>query len=369
MARYAPGPFTAGELIDQFGGLLMHATAALQLTRLAPLESAQTGELSFLSAARHRRVGATTKASLVIVAAALADALPEQTARLVVDNPYSYYAAVSRWLASRGRPATFAPGVHPSALIDPAALIDPTASVGPGCVIEANCVVGARARIGAQCFLSDGAQVGADTHLFARVVIYPDCTIGERGLVHAGTVIGADGFGFAREGPVWSKIAQLGRAIIGDDVEIGANCTIDRGALDDTVIGDGCKLDNQIQVGHNVRIGKHTAIAGCVGIAGSAVIGDRCMIGGGAGILGHLSVCDDAVISAMSLVTRSVRQPGLHTGVFPLMANADWERAAVALKHLPALRERVRRLEHNNPGAVETLSPDQPTPNDPKETS
>ena len=373
MARYSPGPFTAGDLIDRFGGQLLHGERSLTLSRLAPLESAAPGELSFLSAARHRRDGEATRASLVIVSVALVDALPAPTARIVTPDPYAYYAAVSRWLASRQQPADPAQRVHPTALIDPSASVDPTAIIGPGCVIEAHSVIGAGARIGAQVVIGEGARVGADTRLFARVVIYHDCEIGQRGIVHAGTVIGADGFGFAREAHGWAKIAQLGRVIVGDDVEIGANCTLDRGALDDTVIGNGCKLDNQIQVGHNVRIGEHTAIAGCVGIAGSAVIGARCMIGGGAGILGHLSICDDAVISAMSLVTRSISRPGLHTGVFPLMPNADWERAAVTLKHLPALRDRIRRLEQRLPiDSVESPAPnpgvDAPS-NDPKESS
>ena len=195
--------------------------------------------------------------------------------------------------------------------------------------------------------VADTMASGEDTVLHPGVVVYHECNIGERCILHAGTVIGADGFGFARESHGWSKIAQLGRVVIGDDVEIGANCTIDRGAIEDTEIGRGCKLDNQIQVGHNVRIGEHTAIAGCVGIAGSATIGRGCMIGGGAGILGHLQVCDGAVISAMTLVTRSITQPGLHTGVFPLMPNAQWERAAATLKQLPELRERLRRLEQS----------------------
>ncbi len=376
MARYTPGPFTAGDLIDRFGGMLLHGERSLALTRLAPLETAVPGELSFLSAARHRREAESTRASVVIVSVALVDALPASTARIVTADPYAYYAAVSRWLAARLQPADPEQRVHPSALIDPSAQVDATAFVGPGCVIEADSVIGAGARIGAQAVIGQGARIGAGTQLFARVVVYHDCEVGERCIVHAGTVIGADGFGFAREPAGWAKIAQLGRVIVGDDVEIGANCTLDRGALDDTVIGNGCKLDNQIQVGHNVRIGEHTAIAGCVGIAGSAVIGARCMIGGGAGILGHLRICDDAVISAMSLVTRSISRPGLHTGVFPLMPNADWERAAVTLKHLPALRDRIRRLEQRLPTdpTDPTGSPDPATgadapSTDPKESS
>lgn len=361
MARSDPGPFLADELRARFGGELVGATPGLSLERLAPIETARRGDLSFLAGARHRQAAARTEASLVIVSAALADALPAGCARLITPDPYATYAAVTRWLrARRGAGGARSSGVHPSASVDAQAHVDPTAWVGPGCVVEAGCVVGARAWLGPQVILGEGARIGADTRLEAHVVVYHDCEIGERCLIHAGTVVGADGFGFAPEQGRWSKIEQLGRAVIGNDVEIGANCCVDRGAIEDTVIGDGCKLDNLIQVGHNVRIGEHTAIAGCVGIAGSAVIGRHVMIGGGAGILGHLNICDRAVISAMSLVTRSVTEPGLHTGVFPLMPNAQWERAAVALKQLPRWRDRLRQLERSLERAPSNDSRDTP---------
>jgi UDP-3-O-[3-hydroxymyristoyl] glucosamine N-acyltransferase len=362
-------PFTAGDVLAQVGGRLEPAQADLPLTRMAPLGSAQPGELSFFAAARHRRDAQITRASLVIVSELLAPALPQACARLIVGDPYACYAAISRWLESQAGTNAASPGVHPSAVIAPDAQVHPTASIGAGCVLESGSSVGAGSQLGAHVVIGAGSRIGDNTVLHPRVVVYHDCSVGDRCVVHAGTVIGSDGFGFARQGAAWSKIAQLGRALVGDDVEIGANCTIDRGAIDDTVIGNGCKLDNLIQVGHNVQIGEHTAIAGCVGIAGSAVIGSRCMIGGGAGILGHLSVCDDAVISAMSLVTRSINRPGLHTGVFPLMPNADWERAAVALKQLPALRTRVRQLEQRftdrsnaSPSALPSASDDNKDP-------
>jgi UDP-3-O-[3-hydroxymyristoyl] glucosamine N-acyltransferase len=368
MARNSPERFRAGDLVGLVGGTLLRADADLTLNRLASLEHAQPGDLSFLAAARHRRSAAATRASLIIVSAALADALPATAAGLVVDDPYACYAAVSRWLAARARPAVTGPAIHPSACVDPQAQVDASARIGPGCVIGAFSVIGARVSLGAHTVIGESACIGDDSVLHPRVVVYPDCSVGERCIIHAGTVIGADGFGFAHEGGRWSKIAQLGRVSIGDDVEIGANCAIDRGALEDTVIGNGCKLDNLIQVGHNVRIGEHTAIAGCVGIAGSAIIGRGCMIGGGAGILGHLTVCDGAVISAMSLVTRSISEPGLHTGVFPLMPNADWEQAAVALKRLPALRDRVRQLEQSLSESTETPGSPGASGPDPKES-
>lgn len=345
----AGGPFLAGELVERFGGLLVGVAAERTLARLATLERAEPDDLAFLASRRYAAAARETRAGLVIVSRELADILPASVGRLVVDDPYGYYARVSGWLAGRGARLVSPAGIHPAAHVDPGASIHPSASIGAGCVIEADAHIEAGVVLGAQVFIGSGARVGAGTVVHPRVVVYHACTIGQRCIVHAGTVIGADGFGFAPGAAGWTKIAQLGRVLIGDDVEIGANCAIDRGAIDDTVIGDGCKLDNLIQVGHNVRIGAHTAIAGCVGIAGSAVIGSRCMIGGGAGILGHLTICDGAVISAMSLVTRSVREPGLHTGVFPLMSNLQWEHAAAVLKQLPRLRDRVRGLERGSP--------------------
>ncbi|MFL6693597.1 MAG: UDP-3-O-(3-hydroxymyristoyl)glucosamine N-acyltransferase, partial [Ramlibacter sp.] len=206
--------------------------------------------------------------------------------------------------------------------------------------------VDASARIGALCVVERGARIGAGTVLKARVHVGEDCVIGARCIVHPGVVIGADGFGFAPNQGTWEKIEQLGAVRIGDDVEIGANTCIDRGALADTVIEDGVKLDNLIQVGHNVRIGHHTAIAGCVGIAGSATIGAHCTIGGSAGILGHLTIADRVNISSFSLVTRSITKPGLYTGIFPIDDNAAWEKNAASLKQLHALRDRVRALEN-----------------------
>ena len=217
--------------------------------------------------------------------------------------------------------------MHASAVIHPTAIVHPSAHIGPLCVIE------------------QGARIGADTVLKSRVTVGEDCVLGQRCIVHAGVVIGADGFGFAPHGEGWEKIEQLGAVKIGDDVEIGANTCIDRGALGDTVIEDGVKLDNLIQIGHNVRVGKHTAMAGCVGVAGSAIIGARCTIGGGAIVLGHLSLADQVHISAATVVTRSIRKAGNYTGMFPIDDNASWEKNAASLKQLHGLRERIRVIE------------------------
>jgi UDP-3-O-[3-hydroxymyristoyl] glucosamine N-acyltransferase len=240
-------------------------------------------------------------------------------------------------------------GIHPSAVVSPSATVATTATIEALAIIEDGAVVGDHARVGSHTFVGADARVGSHTVLHARVTLAARCVMGERGIVHSGAVIGADGFGFAPTGQGanrrWTKIEQLGRVVVGDDVEIGANTCIDRGALGDTVLGDGVKLDNLIQVGHNVRIGAHTAIAGCTGIAGSTTIGAHCMIAGAANIIGHLTIADGVTVSVATVVTRSIQQPGIYSGSFPFDDNAQWERNAATLRNLHALRERVRELE------------------------
>jgi UDP-3-O-[3-hydroxymyristoyl] glucosamine N-acyltransferase len=248
---------------------------------------------------------------------------------IVVDNPYLYYARLTQFWRSRQVLARL-PGIHPSAVVDRDAKVDATAFIGPLCVVER------------------GARIGPGTVLKSRVTVGEDCVIGARCILHSGVVIGADGFGFAPDGERWEKIEQLGAVRIGDDVEIGANTCIDRGALQDTVIEDGVKLDNLIQIGHNVIVGRNTAMAGCVGVAGSATIGEHCTIGGGAVVLGHLTLAAGVNISAATVVTKSITKPGHYTGVFPLDDNASWERNAATLKQLHTLRERIKSLEKEN---------------------
>jgi UDP-3-O-[3-hydroxymyristoyl] glucosamine N-acyltransferase len=314
-----------GSIIEQLGGELQ-GDPALEIHTLAPLESADAHALSFLSNPKYQQQLATTKAGCVIVAPAQREAAQVRGACIVVDNPYLYFARVTQlWQRSRQRQA--GPRVHPSAVIDPSAQVDPTAQIGPLCVVER------------------GAKIGAGTVLKSRVTVSEDCVIGARCILHPGVVIGADGFGFAKDGERWEKIEQLGTVRIGDDVEIGANTCIDRGALSDTVIDDGVKLDNLIQIGHNVRVGRNTAMAGCVGVAGSATIGANCTIGGSAGVLGHLTIADNVHVSSFSLVTRSLTRPGHYTGFYPLDDNAAWEKNAATLKQLSTLRERLRGLE------------------------
>jgi UDP-3-O-[3-hydroxymyristoyl] glucosamine N-acyltransferase len=314
-----------GDIVDSLGGEL-HGDPEAAIVGLAPLESAGAGQLSFLSHPKYQSQLGASQAACVIVSPAMQEAALARGAAIVTDDPYLYFARVTQLWKARRMPAK-GPAVHPSAVVDPEAVVDPTARIGPLCIVER------------------GARIGAGTVLRSRVSVGEECVLGARCIVHPGVVIGADGFGFAPRQGEWEKIEQLGAVRIGDDVEIGANTCIDRGALADTVIEDGVKLDNLIQVGHNVRIGRHTAIAGCAGIAGSANIGAYCTIGGSAGILGHLTIADHVHISSFSLVTRSILKPGHYTGVFPIDENAAWEKNAASLKQLHALRDRVRSLE------------------------
>lgn len=313
------------EFIEALGGTL-EGDPGTEITRLAPLEAAQAQELSFLSNPRYQQQLAASQAACVIVAPAMREVAMARGACIVADDPYAYFARATQLWRKRHAPPVLS-GVHPSAVVHSEAQVHATAWVGPLCVIER------------------GARIGAGTVLKSRVTLGEDCHIGERCIVHAGVVIGADGFGFAPEGGTWVKIEQLGAVRIGDDVEIGANTCIDRGALQDTVIEDGVKLDNLVQIGHNVHIGRHSAMAGCVGVAGSATIGTHCTVGGGGIVLGHLTLADHVHVSASTTVTRSLTRPGQYTGMFPIDDNARWEKNAATLKQLHSLRERIKALE------------------------
>jgi UDP-3-O-[3-hydroxymyristoyl] glucosamine N-acyltransferase len=327
---------TLGDITQALGGGL-RGDASCVIHRIAPLADAVAGEISFLSHPKYAQQLAQTRAGCVILAPESASGIQEWLSQgrawIETDTPYLYFAKLTQWWKKK-HAGSVPSGVHPSAVIDPSAQIDPTASIG------------------AFCFVGAGASIGAQTQLAARVTVGDGCTIGQRCILHSGVVIGADGFGFApRPDKSWEKIEQLGAVRIDDDVEIGANTCIDRGALDDTVIEDGVKLDNLIQIGHNVKIGKHTAMAGNAGVAGSATIGAYCSVGGGAVILGHLTIADHVHISASTTVTRSITEPGLYTGMFPIDTNADWEKNAVTLRQLHKLRERIRELEKRLPPA------------------
>lgn len=314
-----------GSIVEALGGEL-HGDCNIEIQGISPLDTATPQHLSFLSHPKYQSQLAASKAACVIVSPQMLAMALLRGACIVSDQPYLYFARVTQ-LWKKSLPDATRPQVHPSAVIDPQAIVHPLARIGALCVIES------------------GARIGAHTELKSRVTVGENCVLGERCIVHPGVVIGADGFGFAPNAGAWEKIEQLGAVRIGNDVEIGANTCIDRGALQDTVIGDGVKLDNLIQIGHNVHIGKHSALAGCVGVAGSATIGAHCTIGGGAIVLGHLALGDDINISAATVVTRSIRKPGHYTGLFPIDENAVWEKNAASLKQLHRLRERIRVLE------------------------
>ena len=335
--------FQLGEIAAALGGELL-GDPTLRISRIGPLQGATPGTISFLANPRYQAQLADTQATCVIVAPALRDAAQARGAALVTPDPYLCFARLTQWWAARTR-ATPAAGIHRSAVVADSAVLGSGVAVGPLAVIEAGAVLEDGCAIGAHSYVGVNAHVGAGTRLAARVTLGEACSIGARGIVHSGVVIGADGFGFAPTEGRYEKIEQLGAVRIGDDVEIGANTCIDRGALDDTVIGHGVKLDNLIQIGHNVRIGDHTAMAGCVGVAGSATIGAHCTVGGGAIVLGHLTLADRVNISAASVVMRSITQAGTYSGVFPIDDNAAWEKNAATLRQLHTLRDRLRAVE------------------------
>jgi len=347
-----PTPVRLADVVAALGGELCAGVAAADkaaaeqhtITRLAPLESADATSLSFLSNPRYRQQLAASAAACVIVGPAMREAAVARGVAIVTPDPYLYFARLTQWWAARSRVAAVA-GVHASAVVEPGARIDASASVGALCFVGAGAVIGAGVVIGPHGHIGAGAAVGEGSRLAARVTLGDSCVVGARAILHPGVVIGADGFGFAPHQGTWLKIEQLGAVRIGCDVEIGANTCIDRGALDDTLIDDGVKLDNLVQVGHNVHIGAHSAMAGCVGIAGSAKIGRHCTAGGGAIILGHLELVDHVHISAATVVTRSIRQPGQYSGLFPFDDNASWEKNAATLRQLHTLRDRIRALE------------------------
>jgi UDP-3-O-[3-hydroxymyristoyl] glucosamine N-acyltransferase len=314
------------------------------IKRIAPLLTATTGDIAFLANPRYLPQLKATAASAVIVSRAHAASVPEGCSVLVAEDPYHCYALLSQGWARRAKAAPI-PGIHPLAVVEPAALIHPTATVGALAYVGAGASVGEHAVIAPQAHVGSGASVGPATRIASQAVLGDQCCIGARGIVHGGVVIGADGFGFAPHQGRYEKIAQLGAVRIGDDVEIGANTCIDRGALEDTVVEDGVKLDNLVQIAHNVHIGAHTAMAGCAGVAGSTRIGAHCTVGGSANILGHLVLVDHVHVSACTVISRSIHKPGHYSGFFPFDDNATWEKNAATLRQLHSLRERLRALE------------------------
>jgi len=332
----APRSLTLDEIAERLGGEVA-GDGKRAVTGVATLDDAGPGEIAFLANPRYRPRLAATRAGAVIVGPRDRDAtdLP----RIVSDNPYAYYA---RTVALFHPPRAARPGVHPAAVVDPSASVAASAEVGPGSVIGALARVGERTVVGAGSVVGEGASVGDDCLLHPRVTVYPGCVVGARCILHSGAVIGADGFGMAPDAGRYVKIPQVGRAVLGDDVEVGANTCIDRGALGDTVVEEGVKIDNLVQVAHNCRIGAHTVIAGCTGIAGSAVLGRHCVIGGGVGIVGHIAIADGVTVTGMSFITKSITQPGVYSSGLPMMQHADWLRNAAHLRRLDEIARLAR---------------------------
>ena len=333
------GPFTLDEIAQACGGRV-EGDGATIIRQVNTLECAGEGEIAFLANPKYRKQLELTRAAAVVVA-------PEHAGltaapRLVIDQPYVAYARIALLLNPAASPA---PGAAPDACIDATAEVAATAAVA------ARAVIGAGARVGEACVIHPGVAIGARCSVGARTVIhpnavlYPDTVIGADCVIHAGAVLGSDGFGMAETGSGWLKIPQIGRVVVGDRVDIGANTTIDRGALDDTIIEDDAKLDNQIQIGHNVRIGARTAIAGCVGIAGSVRIGRNCKIGGAAMISGHIEIGDGVTIAGGTVVAKSLPEPGVYAGVYPLDTMDHWRRTAVRVRRLDELADRVAAAE------------------------
>ncbi|MBF7729709.1 UDP-3-O-(3-hydroxymyristoyl)glucosamine N-acyltransferase [Pseudomonas sp. N040] len=331
--------FTLGQLAERLCASLS-GDATLSITGLAALQEAGAGQLSFLANPQYRKYLATTQAAAVLLTVADAEGFTGNA--LVVANPYLAYGQLSHLFDRKPRAPA---GVHPSAVIAPDALVDSTASIGPGVVIESAAQIAAGVTIGAHCVIGARSQIGANGWLAPRVTLYHDVRIGQRVVIQSGAVIGGEGFGFANENGVWQKIAQIGGVCIGDDVEIGANTTIDRGALADTLIGNGVKLDNQIMIAHNVQVGDHTAMAGCVGISGSTKIGKHCMIAGGVGMVGHIEVCDNVFVTGMTMVTRSISEPGAYSSGTAMQPAAEWKKSVTRLRHLDDLARRLQQLE------------------------
>jgi UDP-3-O-[3-hydroxymyristoyl] glucosamine N-acyltransferase len=331
--------YTLGELTALLD-VRLKGDESKEIMGIATLQSANPDQLSFLANPRYRYQLENSKAGAVLLKPEFADLC--QGACLLTGDPYRAFARATQLFDTQPKRE---PGIHPSACVSTSAHIDGSASIGPNCTIEANVVIGAGVIVGAGCVIGENSFIGAVSRLYPNVTVYHGVTIGERVVIHSGVVIGSDGFGFAPSVDGWVKIAQLGGVCIGDRVEIGAGTTIDRGALDDTVIDDGVIIDNQVQIAHNVQIGKNTAIAGCSAVAGSTSIGANCTIAGAVGIVGHLKIADNVHITAMSLVTKSIDTPGSYSSGTAMMETGRWRRNAVRFSQLDELNKRMKELE------------------------
>jgi UDP-3-O-[3-hydroxymyristoyl] glucosamine N-acyltransferase len=330
---------TLGQLAE-FLGATLRGPADKHITGLATLQEAGPDQVSFLANPQYRKFLATTHAAAVLLKPADAEGYTADA--LLVPDPYLAYARISHLFDPKPKAPV---GVHPTAVVAEDAFVDPAASVGAYAVIESGARIAAGVTIGAHCYIGARSVIGEGGWLAPRVTLYHDVRIGQRVVIQSGAVLGGEGFGFANEKGVWQKIAQIGGVTIGDDVEIGVNTAIDRGAMDDTRIGNGVKLDNQIQIAHNVQIGDHTAMAACVGISGSAKIGKHCMLAGGVGLVGHIEICDGVFVTGMTMVTRSITEPGAYSSGTAMQPAAEWRKSAARMRHLDDMARRLQQLE------------------------
>lgn len=328
-----------GSLATQFGCELLGDKDA-EVHSVATLRNASAGSISFLASAAYRPQLARTGATAVILREADADACP--VSALVTDDPYLTFARVATELYPRPQPT---PGIHPSAVISPTASVDPSAQISALCYVGDNSRIAAHCYVGPGCIIGENCALGEGSYLSASVTLVDDVVVGKRAIIHGGVVLGADGFGHKATGTGWLKVPQVGGVRIGDDVEIGASTTVDRGAIDDTIIEDGVRLDNQIQIAHNCHIGAHTVIASGTGVSGSTSIGSRCVIGGMTGFVGHIQVCDDVIVTGAAVVTKSITEPGVYSSAFAAEKDKDWKRKVARFRRLDALQERVAALE------------------------
>ncbi|MCE8032998.1 UDP-3-O-(3-hydroxymyristoyl)glucosamine N-acyltransferase [Halomonas sp. MCCC 1A11057] len=340
MTHPATPEFTLAELAERLGAHLV-GDGSRQVRGLASLKEAGPDQVAFVANRSYLKDLANARAGAVLLHPEHAAACP--VARLELANPYLGYAHLSQLFD----PILAAPqgGVHPAAVVADDVVLGERVSIGPNAVVESGVELGDEVVVGAGCFIGAGSHIGAGSRLHPNVTVCHGVIIGARAILHSGCVIGGDGFGFAHDGSRWHKIAQLGGVVLGDDVEVGSCSSIDRGALDDTVIGNDVKIDSQVQIAHNVRIGDHTALAGCVGIAGSTKVGRNCMLGGGVGLSGHLTICDGVQVTGMSLVTNSIHEPGVYSSGTGAMTNAQWRKNAVRFKQLDDMARRLSRLE------------------------
>ncbi|KTB84660.1 UDP-3-O-(3-hydroxymyristoyl)glucosamine N-acyltransferase [Pseudomonas syringae] len=333
--------------LAEFLGATLRGDKDIEITGLATLQDAGPGQVSFLANPKYRKLLVDTQAAAVLLKPADADGYTGNA--LVVPDTYLAYARISHFFDPKPKSSA---GVHPTAVIAADALIDPAASIGAFAVIESGVRIAAGVTIGAHCFIGARCEIGEGGWLAPRVTLYHDVRIGKRVVIQSGAVLGGEGFGFAKDNGIYQKVAQIGGVTLGDDVEVGVNTAIDRGALADTRIGNGVKLDNQIQIAHNVQVGDHTAMAACVGISGSTRIGKHCMLAGGVGLVGHIDICDGVYITGMTMVTHSITEPGSYSSGTAMQPADEWRKSAARLRKIDDMARRLQKLEK----VVETVT-------------